>query len=187
MVTVPGTRDWPVLRELVFRASTDRPCPELVRAVADSPSPVQAWKERWRDLHGPRRLAMFSHALDGTVDGFVAAYLDGDIERQVVIVRHFVTASTEQDPRGAEAGRALLQAVEAWADQQSVPEVLMEVAGDDTATQTLLQARGYRATGVTRPGFDAVGGDIDGTSVATEWGLELARSETRAPIFAVAS
>lgn len=194
LVETPAKGDWPTLRDVVVRTEQGRRCLDLMLAVAESPHPAQAWRDRLADMTGPGRLMLFvryaGHGMhveregaEQVVLGFVSAYLDGAEHERCVIVRHLLT-----DPcAGTPAADLLLEHVESWAESSGAREVLVEVEDSDLVGTDLLTDRGYRP-GITRPAFDALDlGDRD-QPTTTEWTRRVGVSQgRRRRLYAVAS
>ena len=182
-----SVREWPVLRDLVVRASGTGQCLELAAAVAEAPSAAEAWRHRLQDMCGRSRLLLVVRDGHDEAYAFVAAYIDGEHDARFVVVRHLLVLPgpvADEDTT-----HLLLDRVEEWAADQTIDEVVIEVDDDDRGMEVILRTRGYRCAGLSRPAFDGVGERHRTSRRAAEWHriVRAPRVRAGAPLRAVAS
>jgi GNAT superfamily N-acetyltransferase len=137
--------DWPRLREI------------RLRALADSPDAFGSTLERERGF-GDDRWREWIRGWQGATNQLVAA---ADGERWIGIavgsvpegdeVAHLYAMWVEPAARGRGTGRALVEAVVAWALGRGARAVELGVTEGNAAAEALYRGCGFEDTGVTEP------------------------------------
>jgi ribosomal protein S18 acetylase RimI-like enzyme len=139
-----GEDDWASFRELRLRSLLDSPEAFGSTYGDESSRTERAWRDwaagRWR---GGTAIVFSGCADDGTAVG-TATGAEYEVEAGVA---HVYAMWVAPDARGAGVGRALLDAVEAWARERGCDRLVLSVTETNETARRFYEARGFMDTG----------------------------------------
>ena len=140
--------DWAVFRELRLRSLLDSPDAFGSTYGDESSQTARAWRDwaagRWR---GGTAAAFVGRADDGTPVG-TATGAEYEVEPGVA---HLYAMWVAPDARGAGVGRALLDAVAAWAHDRGCGRLVLSVTESNERARRFYVRYGFGDTGERRP------------------------------------
>ena len=137
--TAPG--DWARVRTLRLRALEDAPDAFGTTLAEDRARPLGDWRARLEDESHVTFVARIEDADVGLAAG---SFYEG-LARTAGLFGMWVAPSA----RGCGVGRALVDAVVAWARALEYERIVLDVGDDNAAAIRLYESRGFQPTGVT--------------------------------------
>jgi ribosomal protein S18 acetylase RimI-like enzyme len=142
-----GEEDWAAFREVRLRSLLDSPDAFGSTYGEESSSTERAWRDwaagRWR---GGTAAVFAGRGADGAVVG-TATGAEFEAEPGVA---HLYAMWVSPDARGAGLGRALVEAVVAWARDRGCARLVLSVTETNETARRLYEACGFVDTGERR-------------------------------------
>jgi GNAT superfamily N-acetyltransferase len=132
-----------LFRALRLRALADAPDAFAHTHAEISAKPDEYWQELTRSVTGPDRHAMFVAEVDGTAIGMAFGLLD----REQTARAHLGGMWVAPEARQQGCGRALFDAVVAWARERGFTGLALWVTEGNKAAITLYERLGFTPTG----------------------------------------
>jgi GNAT superfamily N-acetyltransferase len=134
--------DWRALR---LRALTDTPVNFGSTYDDEASRPYEHWTERAARNAAGQESVMFVADQDGQLQGMAGAYLDPEDALRPHLISMWVAPAARRQG----TGKALVDAVVAWARDIGHPGVRLFVVQGNTAAASLYRRCGFSPTGVT--------------------------------------
>ena len=142
-----AAHEWPILRDLRLRSLADAPDAFVRTYAEESPRPDAAWAAQLeRSVRSDATLTAIAERGDEPV-GLVHAQLDADGPGTARLYAMWVAPPA----RRSGAGRALVDAIAAWARSRGAARLVLDVTEGNTAAERLYESAGLRFTGATGP------------------------------------
>ncbi len=137
------------LRQVRLRALIDSPSAFASSLAQESDRPIKAWEDRARIRAAGVSDVGFFAVEDERLVGMVAGYFDAEGGEADVV--HLIAMWVDPAARACGAGRALTQAVLAWAREREARLVKLWVATNNAPAVRLYERCGFRHTRILKP------------------------------------
>lgn len=138
---------WTELRDLRLRALAEAPA-AFGSTLADALAlPESEWRSRAADSEAGTARRTFVAEVNGRLCGSAAGIADPEAPDDVALVGMWV----EPAARGAGVGRALVEAVAAWAADTGRQRLVLWVVEENAAARALYRHAGFQETGACEP------------------------------------
>ncbi|MBN1505486.1 MAG: GNAT family N-acetyltransferase [Sedimentisphaerales bacterium] len=148
-------QDGGLLRELHLRMYADSPDAFGESLAQAQAMPMEQWEGRARKLAEGEQavgfVAMEGARAVGFIGGFVGQYRDGSIHGNARGTATITRAWVDPQMRRKGIARALAQAVEAWAWEQGVSDLEVQVTENNAPAIEFYRSQGFADTGRREP------------------------------------
>jgi ribosomal protein S18 acetylase RimI-like enzyme len=143
-----GAGEAAALRDIRLRALADAPLAFGSTHAREAAIPPRAWEAQARDAaSGPRQAIFFAVDPDNVPVGLAA----GVVEQEGSGVAHLYGMWVAPEARGAGAGRAIVEAIVAWAGEHRAATMRTAVTIGNGAALRLYERACFRDTGAREP------------------------------------